>query len=280
MVILWDGKRNHKVILYSHLSLKKERGYMICGIYCIENKINNKKYIGQSIDIEKRWAVHKVELNNNNHVNKHLQRSWNKHGENSFEFYIIEICESKMLNKREKYWIEYFDSYTNGFNLTLGGDGGNTISKYTDEQLEKYKRKKRQIHSKTSLKAEDAPRSKLNNSQVLKIIDRLLSGDYNADIARDYNVSPSTIHDIRVHNSWNSLTDGIEFPHSSKVLAKGVKGKAVNQYTKDGEFIATYINAREAEKITGCPFKNISAVCKGQKHTCLGYVWRFVDDSI
>lgn len=54
MVILWDGKRNHKVILYSHLSLKKERGYMICGIYCIENKINNKKYIGQSIDIEKR----------------------------------------------------------------------------------------------------------------------------------------------------------------------------------------------------------------------------------
>ena len=42
----------------------------ICGIYCIENLINRKKYIGQSIDIYNRWYHHKHELNNNSHYNR------------------------------------------------------------------------------------------------------------------------------------------------------------------------------------------------------------------
>lgn len=53
------------------------------GIYCIENTINNKKYIGQATDIQKKFSVHIKKLTNNNHINKHLQSSWNKHREDS-----------------------------------------------------------------------------------------------------------------------------------------------------------------------------------------------------
>ena len=46
---------------------------VICGIYCIENLVNHKKYIGQSKDIFKRWRQHRSELNTNIHYNSHLQ---------------------------------------------------------------------------------------------------------------------------------------------------------------------------------------------------------------
>ena len=72
----------------------------ISGIYCIENKINNKKYIGQSQNIKTRWNSHIRKLDKNIHDNKYLQSSWNKYGKDNFKFYII--VKLKFLMK-EKY---------------------------------------------------------------------------------------------------------------------------------------------------------------------------------
>lgn len=252
---------------------------MSCGIYCIKNKTNGKRYIGKSIDIQERWKTHKMQLRNGNHVNPYLQRSWDKYGSDSFEFSILEECSDEILNEREKYWIELYDSFSDGFNLTRGGDGGNTIAGYTEEEMQRYREKKHKIHQETALKGEAAPRSKLTEIEVKEIIQRMLNGEFSTDIANDYNIDYATVHDIRAHNTWNILTEGIEFPHPHKSRVKGIRGKSVSQYTKDGEYIATYISAREAERVTGCSFKNISAVCNGKKHTCLGYVWKFADEN-
>lgn len=65
---------------------------MTSGIYCIENIINGKKYIGQSINLEKRIKEHFVFLKKNNHYNFHLQRAYNKYGDNSFISNISNIC--------------------------------------------------------------------------------------------------------------------------------------------------------------------------------------------
>lgn len=78
-----------------------------CGIYKIINIINGKCYIGSSIDIKRRWKEHNRNLIKNNHINVHLQKSWNKHGKSSFLFEIIELVgDIKNLVIREQYYLD------------------------------------------------------------------------------------------------------------------------------------------------------------------------------
>ena len=93
------------------------------GIYCIENLINHKKYIGQSNNIEYRWKRHKYELNSGKHDNDYLQKSWDKYGQNNFSFYILELCDIESLDEREVYYIDFYQTLNrdNGYNLTSGG---------------------------------------------------------------------------------------------------------------------------------------------------------------
>ena len=99
---------------------------MLCitaGIYCIENILNGKKYVGKSIHIEERIKTHFRELRKNVHHNKHLQNSYNKYGEENFKWSIIEECSKEDLNEREIWWIKETGAYKNGYNSTLGGEG-------------------------------------------------------------------------------------------------------------------------------------------------------------
>lgn len=96
----------------------------LCGIYCIENIQDKRKYIGMSSDIKRRWDDHKTRLNHNTHVNQYLQAAWVKYGENNFSFYIIELCDREKLSERECYYIKAYHtlSHEQGYNLTTGGE--------------------------------------------------------------------------------------------------------------------------------------------------------------
>lgn len=94
----------------------------VIGIYQILNTINDKRYIGQSIHCNDRFKQHIRELRGNRHTNKYLQNSWNKHGEQVFQFSVIEECNRNDLDMREIYWINHYDSCDHGYNCTYGGD--------------------------------------------------------------------------------------------------------------------------------------------------------------
>ena len=96
----------------------------LCGVYCIENIINNKKYIGISRDIKRRWSEHRHELNYHIHVNQYLQSAWDKYGKSNFKFYVVELCDESVLSDKERNYIKLYKtlSHENGYNLTVGGE--------------------------------------------------------------------------------------------------------------------------------------------------------------
>ena len=156
-----------------------------CGIYKITNLLNNASYIGQSINIYKRFCSHhKVDYNNPNSscYNIKLYRAFRKYGLENFKVEVLELCQPNELNEKEIAYIEYYDSYHHGYNSTLGGTyfSENIHSKETEQ--------KRQITRELnqSLKSENHPRAKLKNEEVIQIRQRYIDGESVAVIFEDY----------------------------------------------------------------------------------------------
>lgn len=80
-------------------------------IYRITNKVNGNCYIGSSVDLQRRRRQHFNNLANDIHINSHLQNAYNKYGDTSLEFEIIEYIEiddniKETLLEREQFWID------------------------------------------------------------------------------------------------------------------------------------------------------------------------------
>ena len=106
------------------------------GIYKITNKINGHAYIGYAKDIEERWKEHiRASKNDTRQASKLLYLAFNKYGIDNFNFEVIEQCSLEQLQEREIYWIEYFDTFNNGYNMTKGGDGGYIVGEHNPRAI-------------------------------------------------------------------------------------------------------------------------------------------------
>ena len=91
-------------------------------IYKIQNLINNHVYIGQTVkNYHKRFLQHKANYDKPYFSQLTLYKAFKKYGLENFSFEPIEEVENEKLDEKEKYWINYYDSYKNGYNMTLGG---------------------------------------------------------------------------------------------------------------------------------------------------------------
>ena len=139
------------------------------GIYKITNLINGKSYIGQSVNIEKRFIAHKsVAFNpNDKNYNYPLYKAIRKYGIENFSFEVLEICDISELNDKEIYYISKYNTYgKSGYNQD---SGGNQVSHYI----------------------------KLSDELITQIIQRLKTSlDSSEDIGEDFGVSGRTIRSI------------------------------------------------------------------------------------
>lgn len=86
------------------------------GVYEIVNIVNGHRYIGSSMEMDRRWRRHKNYLNKSIHHCLHLQNSWNKHGENVFIFRILLLCENFELLRYEQFFL---DTYKPEYNKAI-----------------------------------------------------------------------------------------------------------------------------------------------------------------
>lgn len=102
---------------------------MIAYIYHFTNQLNQKKYIGKTNNIEHRIEQHLSALKKNNHHSIKLQRAVNKYGLENFQFTYktVEVLDENELNILEIQEIEKYNSYKEGYNETLGGDGNSIL---------------------------------------------------------------------------------------------------------------------------------------------------------
>lgn len=100
--------------------MNKNFGY----IYIIKNTINDKVYVGKTLDnIVKRFQEHKRDSINRMREERPLYKAMNKYGVDNFYVELLEKCEIELLSQKEQEYIALYNSYENGYNATLGGDG-------------------------------------------------------------------------------------------------------------------------------------------------------------
>ena len=214
-------------------------------IYCITNKINQKKYIGKTtFSVEKRWNEHL-----NDYKRKHLEKralyeAMNKYGANNFICEELCECSNDILDIKEQEYIELFQTYHYGYNLTIGGDG-KILYNYKDI-IEYY----------------------LNNKVTIK------------DTAKYFNCSTDTIKDVLV--KYNVKIRNL---HKENFYGSCLKPKEIFCFTKENEFVKQFCSVKEASEwifengkcktINSGVRGHISDCANGKITTAYGYIWKY-----
>lgn len=185
------------------------------GIYFL--KINEKYYIGKDayIDQNRRIKDHLRLLNDNAHYNHYLQHAFNKYEIIDNGILWQGFCSLKELATKEQSFIEAYNSYNNGYNLTLGGEGGLGM-KYTSKQLEAKSER---------VAGEKNPQSKITDQQFFEIVKLLKEHKTNFEIAEVYDLHPNYVslirHKRRHKKLWEKVNDYEPIKSESQLIIKG-----------------------------------------------------------
>ena len=192
----------------------------VSGIYCIENITNHKTYIGSSKNIYQRLLKHFALLRHNKHQNAHLQNAWNKYGEDSCRWFILELCDSKELTEKEQYCIDLFGAE---YNITRIIER-NILS---IESRIKQGETRRRLHQEGKLEWNFNPVT----LYVYDLDGKLLFSNPLGlkDTARRLGISPSSI--CRVTNGTYQQCKGYRFSYKLETLLP-LNIKSVQQNTK------------------------------------------------
>lgn len=209
-------------------------------IYKIVNDINDKIYIGQTIkSLARRFYQHcymSEYKENPTTYNTQLSQAIRKYGKEHFSIEQIEECNLECLDEREQYWINYYQSYQNGYNATTGGKGNNLIK--TESQI-KF------------------------DEDVILIKTLLSEGKSIQEIADIMNISRMTVRD-KMNKAGIKNPKGYE---RSKIAQYDLNGNLIAIYES--------LNDIERINL-GMYHSTIGRCLKRQEHIAYGYQWERV----
>jgi group I intron endonuclease len=198
----------------------------ISGIYIITCIVNNKHYIGKSVNCLHRIGQHKIALKENRHHSYHLQRAYNKHGDNNFIFEVLEEYPKDIVNSMEKYWINLLDTCnrTYGYNISNpNGYGSHESNIITKDKIRKSRLGKK-LSETTKQKLREI---NLGKSLSPEVFENLLESGrkyretekFKQDMAnRKAKVEvPVILYNYKLHtwSKYDSITDAANFVNCS-----------------------------------------------------------------
>lgn len=259
-------------------------------IYKCTNKLNGKSYIGQTIQkFSRRKQMHLLYATNEKYYGKfncQFYQAIRKYGKDSFDWSIIAECDNiQELNDKEKYYIEFYDTMKNGYNLTTGGE--NFIR--TQETKDKYSElfKGRIVSEETRKKLSEARKGKKFTEEHKKNLSLSQKGKESPLKGRKLSdETKKKMSDAQMGNkkglgkiAWNK---GLTMPENIKqkisITNKGVNSKPVERYDTDGNYIDSWGSITQflkSENINISNGSHISSVCLGKRNSAYGFKWKY-----
>lgn len=216
------------------------------GIYLFRNTINNKVYIGKSIDLENRYLSHLRNYTNENldDYDTKFYRALRKYGFHNFDYNILEqqsFYTEEELNEKEIYYISYYNATDDNFGYNIQKGGKDTA----------------------------VPR-KLTEAQILAIKQEIISSSISfEEIAQKFSVSCSMISMINSGKAWPNIGEH-NFPLRENCYIKNIGGHNPNAIFSDEEIIQirllfvdrTLPEIYEMYK-NRCSFSEMKKICYG-----------------
>lgn len=228
-----------------------------------------KKYIGQTKNPKDRLRKHLSALRHNHHANRKLQEDWNSSKEENFIFHILEECNDEEMDCKEIYWIKKFNSFTDGYNLTIGGMGT-----WGYKHSEKEIKKMRQIQK---------PKCVLQLSTDLTIIQEWESC---SQAGKALNLYILAIKKCCERTGYQKTCGGYYWVYKDDYYSKDFnpsylqvkqKPKKVGQFDLNLNLLHTYESASSAAKSIGVRPSSVSQVCNRKRKTLKGYIFRYLN---
>jgi len=241
---------------------------MSIGIYKITNP-KGKVYIGQSINIEKRWKYYSSQYHNKSDKQNKLFNSFKKYGVNNHTFEILEECNINQLNEREIYWGNHFNCIDPDVGLNLRELGKQGI--WTEEAKQKLS----QIHIGKHKHTEESKAKISAKLKGTKYTDeqRKKCSENSGMKGKPNYVGGSKKGWLRTQESKNRISkskQGKTQPNISKSLQKPIE-----QYDLEGNFIKEWTSAKVAGETLNISNNGIGLCCRGKLKKSYGFVWKY-----
>lgn len=234
-------------------------------IYKVLNINNNKIYIGQTIkSLEERKFYHYYRANNKLNINTHFINALRKYPKTDFIWSIIDTAETKEeLNNKEIYWIKYYDSINNGYNIQQGGN----LTGYNSDEF--------------ALACGAVPfLAYRTNGEFL--------GEYinQTKFSREYNIAKTHVSDL-INNKLNSCNGFIliKKENFSKELLQQKMRQAKQTFRPfiaikmdTLEYFGPYSSPKECKQDLKLSNPHITEVLKKQRKSGEGYLFKFCDE--
>lgn len=233
-----------------------------------------------------------------------IHKAMFKYGQDAFDAQIIEECDDSIIDSREQYWINYYNSYYTGYNCTIGGEG--TIkydyslivqlwlegeSLYNISNITGAERHTiTKILKSNNIPEEDIVRRGLGKPVLQYTTDGILVNRFDSITDAAEYFDKENISNIKsccqkkLFSAYGYLwkyeddtTPINELVYQYKQYGKGIT-KQIAQYDLNGNLLHIYDSCRNAAKSINSKYHvGISACCLGKQKTAYGYIWRFVD---